>query len=89
MRTAHKLLCVPFWLAVLLAVLGCAITFFPGAECGWFLMVAVLSVSGFFIPKIFYRAAAGLLLILALILAYGGCRHGVEYRQWLSAHRAP
>jgi hypothetical protein len=81
MSTTHKLLCIPFWLAVLLAVLGCIITFVPGAECQWFSIVAALSLFGLFIPKIFYRSAATLLLILSIIAAVHGYQRGVEYRQ--------
>lgn len=88
MSPAPKLLYFPFWLAVLFAILGNVITFYPGAECGWFLTVAALAVAGMFIPRVAYRVVAALLLILALTSAYSGYRHGVEYRQWLSTHRA-
>ena len=67
--------------------MGCVMTFVPGAECGWFLMVAVLSLAGLFIPRTFYRIAAVLLLLLALGAAYHGHQHGAQYRQWLSTHR--
>jgi hypothetical protein len=87
MSATRKLLLLPFWLAVLLAVLGYVITFVPGAECGWFLVVAGLAASGLFIPKAAYRVAAGVLVVLALAMAYSGYRHGVEYHQWLSTHR--
>ena len=89
MSTTQKVLCIPFGLAVLFMLLGCFIDFVPGAGCEWFLVVAILSVSGFFIPKRIYRVAALLLLMLALTSAYIGYRHGVEYRHWLStAHGA-
>lgn len=88
MSTTRKLLYLPFWLAVVFAILGCVITFYPGAECGWFLIVVALSAAGLFIPRVAYRVAAALLLIFALTSAYCGYRHGVEYRQWLSNHGA-
>lgn len=88
MSPARKLLYISFWAAVLLGVLGTVITFYPGAECGWFLTVAVLSVSGWFIPKPAYRVAAAVLLILALTAAYQGHRHGLEYREGLLTHPA-
>jgi hypothetical protein len=88
MSTASKFLYFPFWLAVLLAGLGYVITFHPGADCGWFVIVASLSVAGLFIPRSTYRVAAALLFILALISVYSGHRHEVEYRQWISTHRA-
>ena len=75
-----------FWSAVLLAVLGTFITFVPGAECGWFLLVAVLSVAGFFIPKTCYRIAAAALLIFALKAAYDGYQGGIRYRERQSSH---
>ena len=87
MTTTHKLLCIPFWLAVLLALLGCIITFFPGAECAWFSVVAVLSLFGLFIPKIFYRGAATLLLILSIIAAVHGYRRGMKYFDSATTHR--
>jgi hypothetical protein len=86
MKTIHKLLCIPFWLAVLLLVLGCIITFVPGSEYPWFLVVAALSIFGLFIPKIFYRGAATLLLILSIIAAVHGYRRGTEYFQTLATH---
>jgi hypothetical protein len=88
MSTVRRLLFLPFWLAVLLTVLGYVISFVPGADCGWFLVVAGLSCSGLFIPRASYRSVSGLLLILALASAYSGYRHGVEYRQRLSIRQA-
>ena len=72
MTKTRRLLLLPFWLGVLLAALGHVITFVPGAECCWFLVVAGLSASGLFIPKTAYRVAAGLLVVLALGMAYSG-----------------
>ena len=82
---AHKVLAFPLCLAVFMAVLGFVITFVPGAEFGWFLTVALLSVSGLFIPKA--RIGALLLLIVALYFANGGYRRGVEYHQRHSAQQ--
>jgi hypothetical protein len=87
MTTTYKLLCIPFWLAVLMGVLGCVMTFIPGAECGWFTVVAALSLSGLFIPKFFYRGAATLLLILSILAAIHGHQRGIEYRRWLATHQ--
>ena len=89
MTAARKLLYLPFWASVLLAVLGFIMTFVPGAERGWFLTVAVLSVAGLFIPKTPYRVAAALLLLLALVQAYIGHQRGVEHRQQLSPSARP
>jgi hypothetical protein len=86
MTTTHKLLCIPFWLAVVMAVLGSIITFVPGAEGFWFVIVAALSFFGLLIPKIFYRGAATLLLILSIIAADHGYQRAIKYRQWRATH---
>jgi hypothetical protein len=77
-----------FWLAVLLGVLGCIITFFPGAECLWFSVVATLSLFGLFIPKISYRTAATVLLILSIIAAVHGYWRGKKYLASAATHQA-
>lgn len=89
MTPALKTTYLLFWLAVFLAALGSIITFVPGAEFGWFLVVAGLALAGLFIPRVAYRISAVVLLILALVLAFDGHRRGVEYRQRVSAHRPP
>ena len=61
MTATRELLYLPFWTAVLFALLGSVITFYPGAERGWFLVVAALAAAGLFIPKTTYRVAAALL----------------------------
>jgi len=70
MSPTRRLLLLPFWLAVVLAVLGDVITFVPGAEREWFLVVAGLSASGLLIPKAAYRISAVVLVVLALAAAY-------------------
>ena len=87
MSTTHKLLCIPFWLGVLMGVLGCVMTFVPGAECGWFLVVAALSLFGIFIPKAFYRSAATLLLVLSIIVAVRGFGRGMKYYEGAAIHQ--
>jgi hypothetical protein len=87
MTVTRKLLLLPFSIALLLALLGQVISFYPGADFGWFLTVAALSASGLFLPKTPYRVAAALLLLLVLSQAYSGHRRGVEYQQRLSTHR--
>ncbi len=71
-----------------MGVLGYIITFVPGAECAWFSIVAALSLFGLFIPKIFYRGAATLLLILSIMAAFHGHQRGIEYRQRLATGQA-
>ena len=72
MSTSRRLLLFPFWLGVLFTALGYVITFYPGTECDWFLVAGGLSACGVFIPKAAYRAAASVLLVLALASAYSG-----------------
>lgn len=81
MTIRRYLLRLSFWSAVLLAILGIIITFVPGAECGWFLLVAALSVAGFFISKTCYRIAAAMLLVFALKAAYDGYQGGIRFRE--------
>jgi cell division protein FtsW (lipid II flippase) len=81
MTAPRKFLYLPLGLAIVLAILGLFITFVPGAETGWFLVVAALSISGLFIPRIPSRIAAALLLVFALGFAYEGYQRGVEYRE--------
>jgi len=87
MSTTHRLLCIPFWLAVFMGALGYVMTFVPGSECGWFIVVAALSLFGFFIPKTFYRGAAMLLLVLSIIAAVRGFGRGVEYYEGAAIHQ--
>jgi len=84
MSTVAKLSRIAFWLAVLFAVMGYVITFIPGAESGWFALVAVLATGGFFIPRTSYRVAAVLLFAVALVVVYDGYQHGLRYREWLA-----
>jgi hypothetical protein len=72
MNTAVRLLRIAFWLAVLGALLGYVITFVPGAESGWYALVAVLALGGIFVPKRSYRIAAVLLFTVALVAVYEG-----------------
>lgn len=77
------------WTAVLLTILGTIITFVPGGECGWFLLVAALSIAGFFISKTCCRVAAAMLMVFALKAAYDGDQGGIRYRERQSSHGIP
>ena len=72
-----------FWGGVFLAVSGSFISFYPGAECGWFVVSGVLLALGFLIPKRRYRVAASIGCILCFVYAYDGYLRGVKYREWL------
>jgi hydrogenase/urease accessory protein HupE len=75
-----------FFAGVIWGVLGCVITFVPGAECEWFLETAFLVAMGLIIPQYTYRVPSLILLVLALLAADKGHKHGMEYQRWLSEH---
>jgi len=74
---------VAFWFGAFLALAGSVITFYPGAECGWFVVSGALIAPGLLIPKPGYRIAALFLCVLCFLYAYFGYAHGVEYEMWL------
>jgi hypothetical protein len=58
---------IAFWFGTMLFVLGSFISFYPGAEPGWFGMSAALVGFGFFVPSKSYRIAT------LMIAAVGRC----------------
>lgn len=76
-----------FWVALILHVLGSFTTFVPGAERGYFLVVACLASAGLIVPQRRYRVAAGFLVFLSLVGACYGHIRGVEYRERLNEIR--
>ena len=75
-----------FWIGACLFVAYNFISFVPGAEVGFFVVAGILSASGFFIPKWFYRIAAAALLIASSLMAFDGHRRGVKYREDFERH---
>jgi len=69
-----------FWAGCALFGLGQVISFYPGAECGWFILAGLLCMSGLIIRGKAYRIAAIILVCLSAILAVAGHRRGVDYR---------
>lgn len=83
MTIRRYLLHLSFWTAVVMTFIGSAITFYPGAQCGWFLLVAALATAGVFIPGKPYRIPATVMLVLALSAAYEGYQHVDDHQRWL------
>ncbi len=81
----HKYMAIAFqfvfWLGMMLILLGSMISFFPGAETGWFIITAVLVSMGFFVSSKYYRIAALVIVAICVFWAYAGYNRGVEYRE--------
>ncbi len=71
-----------FSLAVTLMLLCQVISFGPGVDVPFYLVVAGLSAFGFFSEGRKLRIAAGLLFAMALFSAFGAHRRGIEYLEW-------
>jgi hypothetical protein len=72
-----------FWFGLTLAIIGSAITFYPGSECFWFVTTAFLMAPGILIPKPVYRTVAAIGVTLCLLYAYSGYQRGIKYQQRL------
>jgi hypothetical protein len=71
-------------LAAVLGLLGQLITFYPGAEVGWFGVAAALALAGLLSPTRQLRLVAVVLAVLLAGFAWGGHVRGRRYREWLS-----
>jgi hypothetical protein len=78
-----KIAKVCFWCSVAMGMLGLIISFYPGAECPWFAIAAILAIPGFLIPKRIFRIGSFGILILWSIVSLGGYTRGKEYQQSL------
>ena len=76
-----------FWAGCALFTLGQVISFYPGAERGWFILAGLLCVSGLLIRGKVYRIAAIILVCLSGVLAIAGHRRGVDYGKWLETKK--
>jgi len=72
-----------FWMSVALGILGQFVTFYPGAELGWFALAAFLAIPGFIVLKRSFRCASLVLLVLWCAISFLGYTRGKEYEQWL------
>jgi hypothetical protein len=74
-------------LAISISVLGMFISFVPGAETAWFGTGAGLAALGLLSPSWRVRAVALGMAIVCAQFAWGGYHRGLEYQEWLRAHR--
>jgi hypothetical protein len=73
-------------IAAVKGLLGLFLTFYPGAEAGWFGVAAAVSLIGLLAPSRRLRFVAVVLAILLAACACGGYVRGWQYREWLSQH---
>ncbi len=71
-------------IAAVLGLLGLFISFYPGAEAGWFGVAAALALAGLLSPNGQLRLVAVLLAVLLAGFAWGGYVRGRQYREQLS-----
>jgi hypothetical protein len=71
-------------LAAVFGLLGQVITFYPGAEVGWFGVAAALALAGLLSPTRRLRLVAVVLAVLLAGFAWGGYERGRQYREPLS-----
>jgi hypothetical protein len=65
-------------------VLGQVISFYPGAETGWFAFSAVLCMGGLLVRSKAYGVAAVFLVVASIAWSVSGYRRGEQYRVWLA-----
>ena len=70
-----------FWFGCFGYLLGAAITFVPGGGTYWFIMTAILTAIGCFVPRASYRLAAVLFVVLSLLGARDEHLRGVRLRE--------
>jgi hypothetical protein len=78
---------IAFWVGVALMIQGLLMSFYPGAECWYFSIVAGLLPFGVILRKKAYKIASILLAVFAIYCVYGGYQRGVQYRDWLSTQK--
>jgi hypothetical protein len=67
---------------ILFALLGSAITFYPGSESPWFVTCGLLIVPGVFVPKRGDRVVAVIAGGPFFFYAYALYYRGIGYQQW-------
>jgi hypothetical protein len=65
-------------------LLGQFISFYPGAEAGWFGIAAAVALAGLLSPTRQLRLVAVVLAVSLAGFAWGGYVRGQQYRDWLS-----
>ena len=72
--------------ALFLGGLGPFVTFFPGAQAGWYGTAAAGAMVGLIAPGRRARAVAAALALGLAWLAWEGYREGLRYREWQQSH---
>jgi hypothetical protein len=71
-------------IAAVFGLLGQFMTFYPGAEAGWFGVAAAVALAVLLSPTRQLRLVAVVLAVLLAGFAWGGYVRGRQYRDWLS-----
>jgi len=69
--------------AAVLGLLGSIISFYPGAEVGWFGVATAGALAGLLSPTRRLRVVAVVLATTLVGFAWGGYVRGRQYREWL------
>ncbi len=69
--------------ALFLGLQGSIITFYPGAEVGWFSVAATAALAGLVSPTRRLRVIAVVLAVTFAGFAWGGHVRGRQYCEWL------
>ena len=78
---------IAFWFGTMLFALGSFISFYPGAETGWFAFTAVFIGFGLLVPSKRYRVSTILILAICLFWTFAGYQRGLEYQEWLKTRQ--
>lgn len=82
-KTRHTLARVGVGVALWLGGLGLFVSFYPGAEAGWFGTAAGAAVAGLLSPSRRLRLAGVGLAVAFAWFAWLGHQRGREYQEWL------
>ena len=86
-KTRHALARIGVGFALWLGGLGLFISFYPGAEAGWFGMAAGAAAIGLLSPSWRLRLVGVVLATAFAWFAWAGYQRGLEYQQWLREQR--
>ena len=70
-------------ISLVLGLLGLLITFYPGAECQWFALSAILAFPSIFISSYKYKVSASVLILVFVTFSIQGYYRGKEYEKSL------
>ena len=79
MKKSIAKICLEISLA--LGLLGLLITFYPGAECQWFALSAILALPSMFISSYKYKFSASVLILVFVTFSIQGYYRGKGYKK--------